>query len=413
MTYIEFFSKTVAENLCAPLIDPPERVILIGDKRKELELHAERYRRLFAARGQTVCFETRSVNRNRLDSVMEALTDIVMTYGDCAFDLTGGDELYLVGLGIVCERFRDRHLQLHRFNIRTGSLLDCDRDGHTIGEDRRPTMTVEEYVLAGGGRIVYEDEKPMATIRWDMSYGFERDLKTLWEICRPNVRLYNTQISVLEAAERCRTEGSDALTTVARVEALEEELAKREAHYLVDRDLLDRLRDAGLLTAYYVDGGVFRVSYKDEQVKRVLTKAGLVLELKLYLVARAMTDKDGTPFFSDVRHGVFLDWDGEESAYESENEVDLVLMRGVVPLFVSCKNGFLSSDECYKLSTVTEKFGGKYAKKMLAASALHLETPFGRHIAQRCQDMGVWLLSDLPSMTDEEIAAAIRGFFSL
>ena len=173
------------------------------------------------------------------------------------------------------------------------------------------------------------------------------------------------------------------------------------------------MRDAGLLTAYYVDGGVFRVSYKDEQVKRVLTKAGLVLELKLYLVARAMTDKDGTPFFSDVRHGVFLDWDGEESAYESENEVDLVLMRGVVPLFVSCKNGFLSSDECYKLSTVTEKFGGKYAKKMLAASALHLETPFGRHIAQRCQDMGVWLLSDLPSMTDEEIAAAIRGFFSL
>ena len=36
MTYVEFFTKTSIENICACLTDVPDRVILIGDNSKAM-----------------------------------------------------------------------------------------------------------------------------------------------------------------------------------------------------------------------------------------------------------------------------------------------------------------------------------------------------------------------------------------
>ena len=44
---------------------------------------------------------------------------------------------------------------------------------------------------------------------------------------------------------------------------------------------------------------------------------------------------------------------------ETKNEIDVMLMRGVVPVFVSCKNGAVKMDELYKLDTVAQRFGGR------------------------------------------------------
>ena len=46
----------------------------------------------------------------------------------------------------------------------------------------------------------------------------------------------------------------------------------------------------------------------------------------------------------------------------SENEVDVVMQRCLRPVFVSCKNGLVTTDELYKLNTVAKKFGGKYSR---------------------------------------------------
>ena len=76
MTFIEFFDKTCVENICACLSQIPERVIFLGDKKKELESHAARYEKLFTERGQTVEFVCKSVNRNNLKSIVALLSDI-------------------------------------------------------------------------------------------------------------------------------------------------------------------------------------------------------------------------------------------------------------------------------------------------------------------------------------------------
>ena len=112
MTFIEFFEKDAIENICSGLIQAPDRVILLGDKQKLMQKHAARYKAILRARGAEVEFISRAVNKNKMQAILSVLSAIVEEYDDCVFDLTGGEDLYLVATGIIFERYKDRNLPL-------------------------------------------------------------------------------------------------------------------------------------------------------------------------------------------------------------------------------------------------------------------------------------------------------------
>lgn len=172
MTYIEFFDKTLIENICASLTNPPERVILVGDKKKLLESQAQRYTRILHTRGHEVEFLYKTANKNSIQNVLEVLSEIVETYEDCVFDLTGGEEIYLVASGIIYERYKDKNIQMHRFNLRNNTIQDCDFDGETILESTLPELTVEENIRVYGGEVVWDDLKTDTTPKWNMDDDF-------------------------------------------------------------------------------------------------------------------------------------------------------------------------------------------------------------------------------------------------
>ena len=61
MTYIEFFDTEAVENICSSLISAPERVVLIGDNKKTLQKHAQKYHGFFLKRGENIEFIWNSV----------------------------------------------------------------------------------------------------------------------------------------------------------------------------------------------------------------------------------------------------------------------------------------------------------------------------------------------------------------
>jgi hypothetical protein len=159
-------------------------------------------------------------------------------------------------------------------------------------------------------------------------------------------------------------------------------------------------------------------TFKNEQVKRCLTVAGQILELAIASRLRSITDKDGLPLYNDVRVGVVIDWDGEfhneetENIYDTENEIDVLLMHGAVPVFVSCKNGIVTPEELYKLNSVAERFGGEYAKKILVATALNTLGETGNYLRQRAEDMHIRIVENIQQMDEEELARKFRSFWS-
>ena len=419
MTYIEFYDKTLIENICSALANPPERVILIGDKAKALKADAERFSAIMKKRGFDVAFLYKTVNKNNLSNAVEILSEIVETYEDCVFDLTGGEDMYLVAAGIVYGRCKDKNIQMHRFNLRNNSIADCDSDGKTILEYEFPELTVEENIRIYGGDVVYEDVKPGTTPIWRFDEEFACDIDAIWEVCRGDVRLWNTQIGIFAEAEQAKGTIRVGLTTTVSMQDLQNHLKQKGEKFVFVRKIVNALHKAGLIDAQ-ADEYTFSVSYKNAQIKKCLTKAGQALEMKMYACAQRALEKDGSHTYNDVMNGVYIDWDGEihtdRSGRDTENEIDVMMMHGLVPVFVSCKNGTMDMNELYKLNTVASRFGGKYAKKVLVATALDQNKEFAHQLRERAEEMHIRVIpaggsGRVQDMDDAALRKIIRTFW--
>lgn len=415
MTIVEFFDKTSVENICACLVSVPERVILLGDKMSLLQTHARRYQAVLASRGQHVEFLCKTVNRNNLQSIVEVLSDIAERYDPCIFDLTGGEELCLVAAGIVCERYRDKQICLQRINLHSNWISDCGKDGKTVFRKKLPALSAEENIRIYGGKIVYDEQKPGSTHRWRFDEEFQRDIDTVWEICRADVRLWNVQIGILQAAEKCGSVSSDGLTTTAAASSMRDSLKRFRSKVAFKQPVIGKLLEEGLLTVCENDGNTVRIAYKNEQIKRCLTKAGQALEMKMFSTAHTLRDEKGRKIYNDVMHGVRIDWDGVihvgDGVLDTENEVDVLLMHGALPVFVSCKNGNVNVDELYKLEAVAERFGGRYAKKVLVATALEAGNRNAEYIRRRAKDMQIRLVEGIQQMDKDELEKTIGNLY--
>mgnify|MGYP002514930257 CR=1 FL=1 len=98
-------------------------------------------------------------------------------------------------------------------------------------------------------------------------------------------------------------------------------------------------------------------------------------------------------FYDDIDVGVIVDWDADDSrnTVDTRNEIDVMLMRDLVPVFISCKNGDIGEEELYKLHTVATRFGGPHVRKMLIATKLsQYKVPKSRDsLMQRAKDMDI------------------------
>lgn len=404
MTCIEFFDKESIEDICTCFAANADKVIFIGKDKKVMEKYILRYERVFADRGINIQFDIISVKTDDLNDIAEKIIQVIEQRIDAdesfVFDLTGGDDLCLVAMGIVYERFKSLNIQMHRFNLRNNKITDCDADGQLLAENDAPMISIEENIRVFGGDIVYGSDNSRGCYNWDMNEEFCHDIDIIWAIMKNtakynSVRAWNAQISIFEVLEQCGE--SDALTTSVTKETLINELLKNDEKFVHIKGIIDKLRYYHL-AEYYDDGDLVSVTYKSEQVKRCLTKAGQALELVVFLFALRATDKQGQPAYNDVMTGVYIDWDGdihtEQEGFDTENEIDVMMMHGTVPVFISCKNGKVEIDELYKLNTVATKFGGKYARKILVATALG-KSRTATYIRQRAKDMNIDLLEPI------------------
>ena len=107
MVVIEFFSETPIDNMISTLTSHPDKVILVGQS-KIIRKNGKAYEKFLVSVGNdTTQIDYCSVIPHDLGNIVTALEKIVMDYPDCHFDLTGGDELAMVAIGIVYERHKE------------------------------------------------------------------------------------------------------------------------------------------------------------------------------------------------------------------------------------------------------------------------------------------------------------------
>ena len=144
-----------------------------------------------------------------------------------------------------------------------------------------------------------------------------------------------------------------------------------------------------------------------------LTKAGSLLEYYTYKTVLSVK-RDGEYVYDDAEVGVVIAWDDDVNG--TRNEIDCMVMGGVIPVFISCKNGNVETDELYKLDAVADRFGHEYAKTALASTVFFDEDHPSydgdmalMNLKNRADDMGIRLLSKLHQTTEEKFAKQLKS----
>lgn len=403
MTLIECFDPSLVENIACCLHLQPKKLILLGNG-EQMQTAVQRYRALLNRRGLDTQVIPKDIQGMDLPGIAAVLAQLVREEEDCVIDLKGGDELVVMAVGAMLaglDKGRRQRISVQKYDPTAGKVVDCDGDGRIV-RGQPAALTAGDLIALHGGIVHPSSYQP------PMEYT-PKDLAPLWAIVSKEPRDWNRTISVLGEFESRSDSKTDIYLPIDHIRRGISNYDQKEEQV---RNLLDEFHHRCIIddSSSY---DALRYRYTSPLLRYCTQKAGNVLEIKTLLEGRAVKE-DGRPFFQDCQMGVSIDWDGiihdpEKRIPETRNEIDVILTRGLTPLFISCKNGNIGEEELYKLNTVASRFGGPRARKMLIATELDQKSASSdRAFIQRARDMGIYLVTDAAKLSHEEWAQAFK-----
>lgn len=364
---IEFFDSEPLENLITCLNFKMDKVIFFGHSDTMTQDRMKDTRRALRNICKIEDVEFITVSQKSLYKVLEMLEKEIsaeMKSGNkCFFDLSGGEDLVLVAMGMLATQYK---VPLHKFALPENELYLLTKWDKVprideVVESRELQLTLDDIIGLHGGVINYRQQKDVKSNLDDKT--FREAIKIMWEIANDSQKKWNGLSSVFKECTKYEDEyGRVRVSVKAMRQAM-----KRIPDIISVNELegyLNRLGNQGILERVEIDDEFIKFSYSSPLIRDCLLDAGCLLELHTYY------ERVESGRYCDCRVGVHIDWDGEINGREIdvENEIDVMALEGVVPVFISCKNGRVNQMALYELDAVANRFGGKYVRKELAAT---------------------------------------------
>ena len=300
------------------------------------------------------------------------------------FDITGGESLVLVAFGMLSTEF-DSPMHMYKVNKDRLILLD-EGASRTISKsvpEQNVRLTVADAIKLKGGCI--NDFMHKATKRDDVDVTMVNDL---WNISQEYKSYWN--VFCMFVGENMKEDENNVVNENANsiVSKLKDNKnSMKEPRQLTN--ILKALAEKSLIENLVCAEGRYSFRYANDFVKGCIKEAGCLLELHTYCYMKSRSE--------ECFVGEYIDWDGvihKKSGEDVVNEIDVLSISNNVLTFISCKNGKMNSQTAlhalYELQTVADRFGGKYAKKILVArkglTGVYLE---------RAKEMGIKVVQSL------------------
>ncbi|MCR5212971.1 MAG: hypothetical protein K6E10_01015 [Eubacterium sp.] len=403
--FVEFFSDEALENVMCLLQYKPDTVVYLGHKETMLTRKIRSLTNFTKIKSPNTELVFIEVPRDNLEECIDALNNVVDRYPDAKFELTGGGEMLLIAFGYLTAT---REVNTIRIDPYTGIEVRMLPGERPVQAKDKINISVQENIILHGGLLTKQTGN-FST--WNFTEEFKEDIRDIWGIAKRLRNRWNRYCSVIEDVIKSNPP-DDYGYFVLSISSLGEAVT-----------LFDMLNSKGKLKDYRKDSKKLRFYFKNDSIKNIVTKTGNILELHVYEVASRKPE-----LFTDEIIGAMIDWNGEKNeaekiefandyerymnaSYDTINEIDVILMRSSVPIFISCKSGKASSNSLHELQTVTSRFGGKYARKALAMALPCEKSANGTSFfKQRAKEMHIWVIDDIYSMSDEEL---LRKLISL
>ncbi len=395
-TLIELYDpSTHLYNALGVMLYRPKRVIfLIPEHSAHIyEKYKNEYLRLWKKHGcspeSTISVLTGTSNIIDLSATIEQFCE-----EGTVLDVEGGTpELYLAAgfvcashpCGVSCVRidFRDKKLTEYRY--------DSGEPSYTVRtftkeESERLSISVEDCIRIYGGEIVRNAFSDLIALGMTKEHIIS-EAQTLWEaVTKGAGKGWNDIVP-----DRFHVHDAEDLTVYVKDSDVKLPLVSRAVAALTEKGLLRKINGPGSRYFYKCSSPL---------VMSALRKAGEALEL--YTLSLALSI-DGV---TDALSGVSISFDDGEGS--SDNEIDCIFMRGSTPVFISCKNGHIGSDELYKFFTVSRQFGGNERISLLVAANFNENGKKSATLRDRAELYGISLITDFSGKSHHEMTEMLQ-----
>ena len=344
-TLIELYDESPIQNVLGTEMFHPEETILICPPEVASDQNLkDSLRKYFRHRGCDVRLTFVPVSLLDAEKVAVQLREVLNTHDECAIDIAGGTDASLFAAGAVSGEFpvytysRKKNMFFEIRNAPFARSLPC-----TVRLD------IESCFLMAGGTLLpgREDNKKLAGMleQIDRLFTVFCEYRTIWNRQISYIqKISSSEEGVLEADGK-RTEKSDHGMITA------------------DEGLLLALEKAGLVKDLSCTDEHVHFSFPDSMVRFWLRDIGSVLELHVY---RACL-KAGC--FDDVVLSAVVNWQGGRDQRDGvTNEIDVMAVQGIQPVFISCKTSEIKTEALNELAILRDRFGGKDSRAIIVTS---------------------------------------------
>lgn len=346
-TLIELYDTSPIRNVLATVMFRPQEMILICPPEVAEDPNQKRsLRDFFAYLNCPVKLTLIPVTLLDAGKTERVLREVLESHQDCAIDISGGTDAALFAAGVA-----SGDTPVFTYSTRKDTFFEIKNAPFARSLPNTVHLDVRSCLMMAGGTLLpgREDNAGLA----EMSDRIDR-LFRVYSAFRPQ---WNRQISYIQKISSAEPGVLEAGGQ------LREKAGNKNVN--ADGEFFGALEEAGLiLQLQHTDESVsFR--FPDERVRFWLRDVGAVLELQVFRACRA------AGCFDDVVLSAVVNWQSGKINRDSvTNEIDVMAVQGIQPVFISCKTSEVHTDALNELAILRDRFGGKFARAILVTSGV-------------------------------------------
>lgn len=382
-TLIELYDTESLENTIATLALVPDNVVYVGEKHAMSQLWRRSISRLYQKyRLQTKVhfLEVDPKNKQSILNALESLKD-----KKPVINTSGGNDMILFYTSIFAFQ---NNLCTFSLDFKTRRIIHLCGDSSELSEFRWPHIVIDDIVAMAGGTLI---RHARASEIHD-NEALYSDVMAVWNLYMKNRDSWAKQVYYFQ---QLKQDGALSINAPLVIFPENNQIARCNV------SILKQLEEIGILLNVHEEKDRIKFEFKNEFMRHSLADTGIWLELYTYITAKKLE------LFDDVQMSVVVDWDDNtEERPNTTNEIDVVLLKGAISVFVSCKTSEPSVSALNEINTLTRRFGGHRARCALVTSAKPQSS-----LIKRANDMGLSLIS-LCDMNETDFGAALAKLVS-
>ena len=350
-TLIELYDERAIENILAPDMFRPKRIIYLGPEEiAQNRSRQEKLRAFFLHRGWEPELIFLEVSLFKADRILRQLLAIGRKYHDCALDVTGGSDAALFAAGMFAAQ---TGAPAFTYSRKKNRFYDISGAEFADNLDCTLSYSVEEFFMMAGGTLL--PGRVNNTILSEYLEGFAPFFASFLRFRRD----WTDIISYMQRVSPAEYGQTPPLSIQGKYTVKGERGSRNSAN---EAALQAFARIGFLQDLSIVSGESVSFRFRDATTRAWLRDVGSVLELYAY---KACIDSG---IFNDVISSAVVRWDDTVGHGRVSNEIDVMAARGVIPLFLSCKTSDIKTEALNELAILRDRFGGKGAKAAIVTT---------------------------------------------